>query len=192
LLAASKRGLKRGLKDRKRTVVLFTDATIITEIPPLRARWVRKGRPVEVPIIGNRNKGVLYGALNIKTGAICLDQAQKWNQDSFQEHLRHLKNQWRGWHMVLFLDRGSPHRAKGSRKLAQKLGIELRWLPVACPELNPVEGIWRHLKGKALANRPTLWMEELMERACGYIQSLSPVERLKKAGVLSGNFWLTT
>lgn len=85
---------------------------------------------------------------------------------------------------------GSPHTAKRSRKLAQESGIEFRWLPVACPELNPVEGIWRNLKGKALANRPILWMEELMERACGYIQSLSPVERLRKAGVLSGNLWL--
>jgi hypothetical protein len=32
----------------------------------------------------------------------------------------------------------------------------------------------------------------LMERACQYIQSLSPVERLRKAGILSGNFWLPT
>ena len=93
---------------------------------------------------------------------------------------------------MLFLDRGSPHTAQRSRKLAQELEIELCWLPVAYPELNPVEGLWRHLKGKALANRPTLWMEELMERARGYIQSLAPVERLRKAGVLSGNFWLAT
>jgi hypothetical protein len=173
-------------------VVLFTDATIITETPPLRARWALKGKPVEVPIMGNRNKRVLYGALNPRSGAICLDQALRWNQDSFQKHLRHLKAQWRGWNIVLFLDRGSPHRAKGSLKLAKELGIALRWLPVACPELNPVEGLWRQLKGKVLANRPTLWMEELMERACGYIQSLSPVERLQQAGVLSGNFWLAT
>jgi DDE superfamily endonuclease len=173
-------------------VVLFTDATIVTETPPLRARWALKGVQVAVPIIGTRQKGVLYGALNVSTGAICLDQALKWNQASFQEHLRHLKSQWRGWNIVLFLDRGSPHRAKESLRLAKELGIELRWLPVACPELNPVEGLWRHLKGKALANRPTLWMEELMERACQYIQSLSPVERLRKAGILSGNFWLPT
>jgi DDE superfamily endonuclease len=172
-------------------VILCTDATIITKTPPLRARWACKGKPVEVPIIGKRNKRVLYGGLNIKTGAICLDQAQNWNQESFQEHLRHLKAQWRGWNIVLFLDRGSPHTAKRSRKLAQELGIALRWLPVACPELNPMAGLWRQLKGKALANRPTLWMEELMERAYGYIQSLSPVERLRKAGVLSGNFWLS-
>jgi DDE superfamily endonuclease len=173
-------------------VILCTDATIITETPPLRAKWAPRGTQVAVPIMGSQHKGVLYGALNVRTGAICLDQALKWNQESFQGHLRHLKTQWRGWRIVLFLDRGSPHTAKRSLKLARELGIELRWLPVACPELNPVEGLWRHLKGKALANRPTLWMEELMERACGYIQSLSPVERLRKAGVLSENFWLTT
>jgi DDE superfamily endonuclease len=103
-----------------------------------------------------------------------------------------VKAQWRDWNIVQFLDWGSPHRAKRSLKLARELGIELRWLLVACPELNPVEGLWRHLKGIGRANRPTLWMEELMERACGYIQSLSPVERLRQAGVLSGNFWLAT
>ena len=186
------KGLKRGLQRRHQTVVLFTDATIITETLPLRARWALQGVPVTVPIMGNRHKRVLYGALNVRSGAICLDQALKWNEESFQEHLRHLKSQWWGWNIVLFLDRGSPHTAKRSLKLAKELGIELRWLPVACPELNPVEGLWRQLKGKALANRPTLWMEELMERACRYIQSLSPVERLRKAGVLSENFWLTT
>jgi hypothetical protein len=29
----------------------------------------------------------------------------------------------------------------------------------------PLEGLWRHLNGKALANRPTLWMEELMNQS---------------------------
>jgi DDE superfamily endonuclease len=112
LLAAGKRGLKRGLQGKKRTVVLFTDATIITETPPLWARWAHQGEPVAVPIMGNRNKRVLYGALNIKTGAICLGQAQKWDQDSFQGHLKQVKAQWRGWNIVLFLDRGSLHTAK--------------------------------------------------------------------------------
>ena len=111
LLAASKRGLKHGLGARAQT-----------ETPPLWARWACKGKPVEVPIIGNRNKRVLYGGLNIKTGAICLEQAQKRNQESFQEHLRHLKAQWRGWNIVLFLDRGSPHTAKRSRSWPRSWG----------------------------------------------------------------------
>jgi hypothetical protein len=57
-------------------------------------------------------------------------------------------------------------------------------------------GLRRGLKGRKrtviLFTDATIIMEELMERACGYIQSLSPVERLQKAGVLSGKFWLAT
>jgi transposase len=47
---------------------------------------------------------------------------------------------------VLFVDRGSPHTAKGSQALARGLGIELRLLPTVCPELNPLEWLWRYLK----------------------------------------------
>ncbi len=54
-------------------MVLFTDATIVTETPPLRAQWTLKGVPEEVPVTGSRNKRALYGALNVRTGSICLD-----------------------------------------------------------------------------------------------------------------------
>jgi hypothetical protein len=49
---------------------------------------------------------------------------------------------------------------------------------------------WRYVKGRALADRKTRSIEESAQRACRYIFDLSPRERLKKAGVLSGNFWL--
>jgi hypothetical protein len=46
-----------------------------------------------------------------------------------------------GWRFVLFLDRGSPHTARASRRLARGLGIELRLLPTACPEQNPLREV---------------------------------------------------
>src|SRR4029077_1150054 len=55
--------------------------------------------------------------------------------------------------LVLFVDRGSPHTARRSRELAAELGVELRFLPTACPELNPVEGLWRHVKGRGDGQR---------------------------------------
>ena len=91
-----------------------------------------------------------------------------------------------------FLDRGSPHTAKRSRGLAQQLGIALRFLPTACPELNPVEGLWRYVKGHVLANEPTPSIEASVERACSLLASLSFKERLQTVGVLSGHFWLPT
>jgi hypothetical protein len=52
--------------------------------------------------------------------------------------------------------------------------------------------LWRHAKKNVLADRPTLSIEQSAEAASQYILGLSPQERLCKAGVFSGNFWLTT
>ena len=140
------------MRDRKRTVILFLDETILRETPPLRAVWARIGEQACVPITGNRNKRVLYGVLNVKTGTVLLHSANVWNQEEFQKVLRKIRRTWRGWHIVLFLDRGSPHKAKGSMSLASELGIEMRWLPVACPGLNPVDHLWCHVKQDVIAN----------------------------------------
>jgi transposase len=102
-----------------------------------------------------------------------------------------IRSYWRGWHIVLFEDRGLPHTAEGSRELAKRLGIQLRFLPRAMPKLNAMGHLWRHVKGRALADRKTRSIEESAQKACQYIFDLSPYERLKKAGILSGNFWLT-
>ncbi len=191
-MAAGKGGLQASLKGRQRTAVLFTDATILTETPPLRACWAKTGEQAEVPITGNHSKRVVYGALNVGTGTMCLDQAMRWDRHSFRDHLRHLRSMWRGWNLVLFLDRGSPHTAKASRMLAAELGIELRWLPTACPELNPLERLWRLLKGAVLSNEPTPDLDTSLARAFEHLESMRPKQRLRAAGVLSGTFWLPT
>lgn len=172
--------------------MLFTDATILTETPPLRACWSLVGEQAEVPVTGNRDKRVLFGALNPATGKLWLDDAEAWNQHTFQDHLRHIRACWRGRNIVLFLDRGSPHTARASRGLAADLGVELRFLPTACPELNPVEGLWRHAKGRVLANEPAPDLADGLGRVCDELFEMSGTDRLRLAGVLSGNFWLPT
>jgi len=173
-------------------VILFTDETIVTETPPLRACWSRVGEQATIPITGNRSKRVLYGTLNIGSGTWCLDTAERWNQEGFQVHLRHIRSLWRGWRIVLFLDRGSPHRATRSCQLAEALNIELRWLPTACPELNPVEGLWHFIKGFVLANEPTPDIDRSVQRAGDALATMTPTERLQLAGAMSENFWIST
>ena len=75
--------------------MLFSDATILTETPPLRAGWSLVGEQAEVPVTGNRGKTVLYGALNPATGRLWLDEAPTWNQHTFQDHLRNVRSVWR-------------------------------------------------------------------------------------------------
>ncbi|WP_439628617.1 transposase [Gemmata sp.] len=87
---------------------------------------------------------------------------------------------------------GQPHTARKSRALAWELGIELRFLPTACPELNPVEGLWRHVKGRVMANEPTPDLSDSLGRVYDELFQMTANERLQLAGVLSGNFWLPT
>jgi transposase len=190
-VAAGQRGLKRGLSERPRTVNLMLDETIVCETPPLYSCYGRIGEQVQVPITGNRRKRVLHGALNIWSGAVLLLITPEWVQETHQYFLSMIRRQWRGWHIVLFEDRGSPHTAKESLELAQALGIELRFLPKATPELNAMDHLWRHVKGRVLADRPTCSIETSASSACQDILHLTPHERLRKAGILSGDFWLT-
>jgi transposase len=173
-------------------VVLFEDETILTERPPLRSGWALAGEQAKVSITGNRGKRVLYGVLNPKTGKLVTAIDEKWNQEIFKVFLNKIKSCFRGWNIILFLDRGTIHKAKQSMELARDLKIELRWLPVACPELNPVEELWLHLKGEVLSNRIAKTMIELGQKALDYLNSLSRRECRQKAGVLSNNFWLAT
>ena len=84
-----------------------------------------------------------------------------------------------------------PHTAEDSFTLAATLNIEIRLLPRACPELNAMDHLFRSVKGRGLANRPTISIDDSAQAACDDLYALSRHERLVKAGVLSDNFWLT-
>ena len=167
------------------------DETIITETPPLYSCYCRGGQQACVPITGNRRKRILHGCLNVTSGAVTLLITEEWNQDTHQAFLLMLRAYWRGRHIILFEDRGTPHTAEESRELATDLGIDVRLLPRATPELNAMDHLWRHMKRRALANRMTRSIDESADAACQYILGLSRRERLRQAGILSGNFWLT-
>jgi hypothetical protein len=190
-MAAVKRGLKRGLKDRPRTVLLMLDETIITETPPLYSCYGHVGEQVRVPITGNRSKRILHGAINVRSGDVSLLITEEWVNETHQTFLSMIRSHWRGWNIVLFEDRASQHKSPESLEWAERLGIEVRLLPRATPELNAMDQLWRHTKRETVGSRATKTVATSALDACQYIIDLSPRARLRQAGILSGNFWLT-
>ena len=65
-------------------------------------------------------------------------------------------------------------------------------LPKQCPELNPMDHLWREAKAKVSANRQFDDIEQHAAAAENWVQDLSPREARCKAGILSKNFWLLT
>jgi hypothetical protein len=167
------------------------DETIITETPPLYAAYGHIGGQVRVPITGHRGKRILHGTINVGSGDVVLLVTDAWEQEEHQAFLSMTRAHWRGWQIVLFEDRAPQHKAPASRAWAKQLGIEVRLLPKATPELNAMDHLWRHAKRETQGNRPLQAIEKSAMDACQYILNLSPHERLRQAGVLSGDFWLT-
>jgi transposase len=167
------------------------DETIITETPPLYSCYGHIGEQVQVPITGNRAKRILHGAINVATGDVALLITEEWTKETHQGFLSMVRARWRGWNIVLFEDRASQHTSPDSRAWAAGLGIEVRLLPKATPELNAMDHLWRHAKREAVGSRATETVEKSALDACQYIIDLSPRDRLRQAGVLSGQFWLT-
>ena len=76
--------------------------------------------------------------------------------------------------------------------MGRAVGIEVRWLPWATPELNAMDTLWRQAKRETQGNRPIEPIADSALATCQYLLDLTPRERLRKAGILSGNFWLTS
>jgi hypothetical protein len=83
------------------------DEIIVTETPPLYNAYGRIGSQIEVPISGNRQKRILYGAINIHRGTVALLIAEEWNKETHMAFLKMIRKTWRGWNIILFEDRGS-------------------------------------------------------------------------------------
>ncbi len=152
--------------------------------------WALIGPQARVPITGNHDRRILTGVMNLRTGDYLDFAAAEFHQEHFQKILHAMRRHWRGWHIVLFLDRHTPHKAGASRQLARELNIQLRWLPKACSELNVLDHLWRHVKDLISANEPAPNVYATVERARREIRQMSPKERLRKAGVLSKDVWL--
>lgn len=166
------------------------DEVIVTETPPLYHCYGHIGEQKCIPIVGQRAKRIVHGALNIFTGDLALLITQEWTQYSHQAFLDLIRAKWRGWSIILFQDRGAPHTAAASQGHARKAGIEIRWLPRATPELNAVDHLWRHAKAMTLANAPIRPVADSAMALCQYLIDLSPRERLLQAGALASDFWL--
>jgi len=173
-----------------RHVLLACDETDLLLFPPLRATWAPRGEPAPVFISGWNAKRVLFGAIHLRTGRRLFLARKRHKAEDFKEFLWLIHHHYRAWHVTLLLDEDKSHIAGGTRELARKLGIELLWLPKRSPQLNPMDHLWREPKKVVCANHQYATIDEEVERVTKYLLGLSPKEALRRAGILSPDFWL--
>jgi transposase len=148
------------------------------------------GEPKEVHLSGRNARRVVCGCLHLRTGTSLSLAGQRQRAGDFRAFLELLHWHYRGWHVVLLLDEDPSHTAAGSRRGAERSGTELIWLPKRAPELNPLDHLWGHAKDEIGANKQYESIDAHVGRFVRSVRNLSAHEVLKKAGVLSADFWL--
>lgn len=173
-----------------RAVPLAADETLLRWFPPLRNCWSLQGQQAVVLISGRNDKRVLMGAIDLRTGHRVVLLTPNQRQGSFHNFLRELRRHYPGRPIYLLLDRLSIHTAPRTQALAARLNIHLLWLPRQHPELNPVDHLYKELKGKLAANRQFQTMRQEGNWAQTFVKRWTNRQALCKAGLLSKRCWL--
>jgi transposase len=171
-------------------VLLMEDETILRLFPVLRRAWSLQGQQAVVPVTGRNAKRVLFSTINLRTGhRLCLRRANM-QQANFHDLLRLVRRRYGSRPAWMLLDEAPCHIAHKSQALAATLDIHLVWLPKQCSELNAMDQLWKELKRSVSANHQYASIEEHAAQAEGWLLTLTDKAALRKAGVLSKNFWL--
>jgi transposase len=173
--------------------VWFGDETTLREFPPLRAGWAKVGQQATVVISGRNARRVIVGALNVLTGKVVRVVRERSRGEDVAAGLAAFAEPAPDVPRLLVWDNAPPHQTAVARRAAAERGIEVMKLPFRAPELNPLEDLWRSLKGVVAANRVYDSMDRLAERAVGYLDSLSADDVRRLSGLTSSKFnWLPT
>jgi len=158
------------------TAILIEDETDIRLFPLLRQMWMQQGQQVELPAPLTNQKRTIFGALEIFTGEVfyrCFPRQRTAEMIAFLEALC---AHYAGRPILLIVDHASIHKSRALQQwhLAHP-ELDLVFLPkFGGHRDNPIEKLWWHLKGYALANRCCRSMEELITAVTRYLDALTP------------------
>ena len=103
-----------------------------------------------------RKSVACFGAVNVRTGKLCILMKPQFNAITFEEFLHLLlSNRCRGRRIVAILDNAKYHHARVLRPWLEKNRkvLTLLFLPPYSPELNPIERVWKLTRRLATHNR---------------------------------------
>lgn len=132
-------------------------------------RVVKKGvQPVGL-IETSRENFYLYGSIDPLNGTYLMQEQHKMSSENFQSFLDLFGRTYPSGRHIMIADGASIHWAKDLRVPEN---LVLLKLPPYCPELNPIERVWQHLKKE---HKGKIWgnIQALKDKVFSQIEDLS-------------------
>jgi hypothetical protein len=178
----------------------FGDETTVRAFPPRRAGWAQRGAQREGVSSGRNGRRRIHGALNAASGDCVCWIRERRRQDDGLACVAALGHVRLDVPKLLVGENAPPHHPQRVVAAAAAVHVTSAWWPFRSPELMPGEDLWRLAKAQIAANRPSredqpadALVQGLAEQAVQRIETLSPLDRLRCAGLLGSTFqWLST
>lgn len=136
------------------------------------AVWAPTGQTPVVRADPSRRKTNFYGTLNLQTGTEIVSRASVMNSEATAQHLETVLDTIPDRPILLLWDRAPWHRGAAIQAvLDANPRLELMRLPVAAPDLNPQEHVWKAARRAVSHNHRTKELATLADRFETYLTS---------------------
>ena len=140
------------------------EASLYLQVTTMRV-WAPRGQPPVVRAAAGRDKTSFYGTLNLHTGDELVMPSTQMNAEATAEHLEQLLAAHPDVPLLLLWDRAPWHRGEAIREvLAANPRLEIMPFPVAAPELNPQEHVWKATREAVSHNHTDQELSTLAKR----------------------------
>lgn len=175
------------MQDAPETVIVAEDeASLYLQATTMRA-WAPRGQTPVVGADAGRAKTCFYGSLNLHTGMETVTQCQTMNAEASATHFKQLLVTYPDVPILLLWDRAPWHSGTAIRDvLAANPRLEIVRLPVAAPDLNPQEHVWKATRQAVSHNHALTQLSTLAEQFEHHLkQTTFPSSFLKHRGFYS-------
>jgi transposase len=159
-------------QDASDTVILAEDETSLYLQATVAQVWAPRRQAPRVRVDPQRDKTSFYGTLDLLTGCEIVTESPDMNGAATVEHLTHVLAAYPERSILLFLDRASWH--KGPLMcgfLAANPRLVIMYFPVAAPDLNPQEHVWKATRRAISHNHGRRRLPELADKFAAHLKA---------------------
>jgi len=154
------------------TVILAEDEASLYLQATTTAVWAPQGHTPVVTIDPGRAKTSFYGALNLQTGAEIVMQASTMNSETTVLYLQQILTAIPHAPILLLWDHARWHFGQPVRNfLAENTRLQVMHFPVAAPDCNPQEHVWKATRRAVSHNHACCRLPDLAAKFESHLKS---------------------
>lgn len=167
--------LKNNLSEEE--TICFIDGVHPTHNVQPHYGWIRKGVRKEIPSNSGRSRINLTGIIDIISHKVFVREDKTLNSESTVEFFKTIEEAYKTKKKVhVFCDNARYYKNRDVTNYLKISKIELHFLPVYSPNLNPIERLWKWMKERVICNTYYRDFCEFKSAVMGFFHTISGLD----------------